>query len=266
VTIASDGIGRHPADGRGRLQDKVAVITGAGAGIGRVAALLFAAQGARVIVAERDELAGDEVVRQIHAAGGDALFCQTDVTEADSVENTMRICVEHYGRLDVLYNNAGGSSSLDGPITSVPIEEFWNSIKLNLLGTWLCCRFGIPKIIRAGGGAVVNSSSIGAEMGLAGRDAYTAAKGGVSALTRSMAVEYAAQKVRVNAVAPSRTQTERLRKLHDAGHTSRALDTRHLLGWAEPLDVAHVALYLASDEARVTTGQVIRIDSGISIS
>jgi NAD(P)-dependent dehydrogenase (short-subunit alcohol dehydrogenase family) len=103
-------------------------------------------------------------------------------------------------------------------------------------------------------------------MGLNGRDAYTAAKGGVSALTRSMAVEYAPHKVRVNALAPSRTQTERLVKLFEAGHTSSALDQRHLLGWAMPLDVAQAALYLASDESRVTTGQVLRIDSGISIS
>jgi NAD(P)-dependent dehydrogenase (short-subunit alcohol dehydrogenase family) len=174
--------------------------------------------------------------------------------------------VQHYGRLDVLCNNAGGSSSRDGPVTSVDLDEFWRAIKLNLLGTWLGCRFGIPEIVKAGGGAVVNMSSVGAVMGLPGRDAYTASKGAVNALTRSMAVEFAPHKVRVNAIAPSRTQTERLKQLHAIGHTSRALDTRHLLGWAEPLDVAHAALYLASDASRVTTGQVLRVDSGITIS
>lgn len=251
---------------QGRLHDKTVLITGAGAGIGKAAALLFAAEGARVAVAEFVPALGQETVRQIREAGGEALFCATDVGDADQVERAVRQTVAHFGGLNVLYNNAGGSSAEDGPVTTTSTDEFWRSIRLNLFGTWLCCRFAIPELIKAGGGAVVNTASVASEMGLPGRDAYTAAKGGVAALTRSMAVEYAAHKVRVNAVAPGRTQTERLAKLHSVGHTSRALDNRHLLGWAQPLDVAQAALYLASDESRVTTGQVLCVDSGITIS
>ena len=250
----------------GRLAGKVAFITGAGAGIGRAAAQLVASEGAPVAVVDLDAEAGERTLSEVRAAGGDAIFCRADVGEPQQVEQAVRRTVERFGKLDVLYNTAGGSTPRDGQLLQTTDEEFWHAIRLNLFGTWLCCRHALPEIIRAGGGSIINTSSIGAEMGLNGRDAYTAAKGGVSALTRSLAVEYAPQKVRVNALAPSRTQTERLLKLFEAGHTSSALDQRHLLGWATPLDVAQAALYLASDESRVTTGQVLRIDSGISIS
>ena len=250
----------------GRLHGKVALITGAGAGIGRAAAKLFASEGARLVIVDLDEAHGELVLREVREQGGEAVFCRTDVREPEQVANAIAAATETFGKLDVLYNNAGGSTPKDGPITSTTDDEFWRAISLNLYSTWLCCRLALPKIIEAGGGSIINTATIGSEMGLAGRDAYTAAKGGVTSLTRSLAVEYAAQKVRVNALAPSRTRTERLVKLFEMGHTSSALDNRHLLGWAEPIDVAYAALYLASDESRVTTGQVLRIDSGISIS
>jgi NAD(P)-dependent dehydrogenase (short-subunit alcohol dehydrogenase family) len=250
----------------GRLHGKVALISGAGAGIGRAAAKLFASEGARIVIAELNEEQGESVAREVRENGGEAVFCRTDVGEPQDVERAIAAAVDNFGKLDVLYNNAGGSTPKDGPITRTTDEEFWQAIRLNLYGTWLCCRLALPKIMEAGGGSIINTATIGSEMGLAGRDAYTAAKGGVTSLTRSLAVEYAPQKVRVNALAPSRTRTERLVKLFEMGHTSSALDNRHLLGWAEPIDVAQAALYLASDESRVTTGQVLRIDSGISIS
>lgn len=250
----------------GRLDGKVALITGAGAGIGRAAAKLFASEGARIVIAELNEEQGESVVREVREQGGEAVFCRTDVGEPPDVERAIAAAIDNFGKLDVLYNNAGGSTAKDGPITRTTDDEFWQAIRLNLYGTWLCCRLALPRIIEAGGGSIINTATIGSEMGLAGRDAYTAAKGGVTSLTRSLAVEYAPQKVRVNALAPSRTRTERLVKLFEAGHTSSALDNRHLLGWAEPIDVAQAALHLASDESRVTTGQVLRIDSGISIS
>jgi len=250
----------------GRLQGKVALITGAGAGIGRAAAKLFASEGAQVVMAEIDEQKGELVLQEIREQGGAAIFCRTDVGEPEQVAQAIDAAIQNFGKLDVLYNNAGGSTPMDGPITSTTDDEFWRAIRLNLYGTWLCCRLALPQMIEAGGGSIINTATIGSEMGLAGRDAYTAAKGGVTSLTRSLAVEYAAHKVRVNVLAPSRTRTERLVKLFEMGHTSAALDNRHLLGWAEPIDVAQAALYLASDESRVTTGQVMRIDSGISIS
>lgn len=250
----------------GRLQGKVALITGAGAGIGRAAAQLFASEGAQLVIAEIDEKKGESVLHEIRHQGGAAIFCRTDVGDPEQVAQAIDSAIQNFGKLDVLYNNAGGSTSMDGPITSTTDDEFWRAIRLNLYGTWLCCRLALPKIIESGGGSIINTATIGSEMGLAGRDAYTAAKGGVTSLTRSLAVEYASHKVRVNVLAPSRTRTERLVKLFEMGHTSAALDNRHLLGWAEPIDVAQAALYLASDESRVTTGQVMRIDSGISIS
>jgi NAD(P)-dependent dehydrogenase (short-subunit alcohol dehydrogenase family) len=251
---------------QGRLHGKVALITGGGAGIGKAACKLFAAEGARLVIAERDAQRGEQVLEEVRASGGNATFCRTDVGEPEQVGGAVAAAVKAYGRLDVLYNNAGGSTPQDGPLLDTTDDEFWQAIRLNLYGTWLCCRLALPHIIAAGGGSIINTSTIGSEMGLAGRDAYTAAKGGVSSLTRSLAVEYAPRKVRVNALAPSRTRTERLVQLFERGHTSSALDHRHLLGWAEPLDVAQAALYLASDESLRTTGQVLRIDSGISIS
>ncbi|MFD2249136.1 NAD(P)-dependent dehydrogenase (short-subunit alcohol dehydrogenase family) [Pseudochelatococcus lubricantis] len=249
-----------------RLAGKIALITGAGAGIGREAAILFAAEGASVVVAELDGTAGGETVRLIEAAGGRACFVAMDVTEPESVESGVRQAVETFGALHILYNNAGGSTMHDGPVTEVPLDEFWRAIRLDLLGTWLVCRYGIPELIKAGGGSVINASSVVALIGWGGKDAYTAAKGGVTALTRSMAVEYAPYKVRVNAVAPCVTRTPRVMEQLAANATTQKFAEQHLLGLAEPRDVAQAALFLASDEAARTTGHIIRVDSGLTIS
>jgi NAD(P)-dependent dehydrogenase (short-subunit alcohol dehydrogenase family) len=249
----------------GRLANKVAFITGAGAGIGSSAAELFAREGAKVVVAEVSVEAGQETVRRIHAAGGEALFVETDVTEIDSVQHAIGQTVASFGSLNILYNNAGGSTLRDGSVTDVSVDEFWRTIKLDLFGTVLCCKFGIPEIIRAGGGSVVNTVSTVALIGTLRHSAYAAAKGGVAALTRAMAVEYAAQKVRVNAVAPTRTLTERILRKAAADPSRAALADRLLLGYAEPIDIAYAALYLASDESRVTTGHILAADSGHTI-
>jgi NAD(P)-dependent dehydrogenase (short-subunit alcohol dehydrogenase family) len=188
------------------------------------------------------------------------------VTDEASVQAAVQATVAQFGALHVLHNNAGGSTSQDGTAVDAPIAEFWRVIKLDLFGTFLGCRFGIPAIIAAGGGSVINMSSNVALMGIPGRDCYTAAKGGVAAITRSMAVEFAAQKVRVNAIAPSATMTDRVRKLVAGNAALDKLANSHLLGLIEPEDIADMALFLASDASRMVTGQVYPVDSGATIS
>jgi len=251
----------------GRLQNKVAFISGAGTGIGRASALLFAAEGAQVAVAEIDREAGEHTVELIRARGGIAKYFHTDITEEKSVEEATRQVVDTFKNIHVLYNNAGGSTTIDNRVTDAPVDEFWRKIKLDLFGTWLCCRYVVPEIIKAGGGTVVNSTSVFALRGTHNKDAYTVAKGGVSALTRSMAVEYGVHNIRVNAVAPAATKTDRVMKLvaDDGGIVQKTLD-RQFLGWSEPEDVAKAALFLASDESRVITGQILAIDGGFTVS
>jgi NAD(P)-dependent dehydrogenase (short-subunit alcohol dehydrogenase family) len=246
-----------------RLAGKVAFITGAGTGIGRATAVLFARQGARVAIAEIDAVAGEETA---HLAGNGAIAIRTDVTDEACVQAAVSATVQQFGALHVLHNNAGGSTPQDNTVVDAPIEEFWRVIRLDLFGTFLGCRVAIPEIIRSGGGSVINMSSNVALMGIAGRDCYTAAKGGVAAMTRSMAVEFAPQHVRVNAIAPSATMTDRVRKLVAGNAALDKLANSHLLGLIEPPDIANMALFLASDESRMVTGQIYPVDSGVTIS
>ena len=249
----------------GLLAGKVAFVTGAGAGIGRATAELLAREGARVAIAEINAATGQETAHRIAAAGGEAIAIETDVREEDSIRAAFRTTVQHFGGLHVLHNNAGGSTLEDGSVIDAPMEEFWRCMKLDVLGTFLGCRFGIPEIIRSGGGAVVNMTSVVALMGIAGRDCYTAAKGAVASLTRSLAVEFAEQKVRVNALAPSVTMTERVHALLAGNSALAALKRDHMLGLIEPEEMARSVLYLASDLSSKVTGQIIPVDSGVTV-
>ena len=246
-----------------RLAGKVAFITGAGTGIGRQTAQLFAREGARVVVADINAATGEETAHLVTAAGGDAIAIHTDVSEPDSIQAALAKTEQHYGALHVLHNNAGGSTDVDADVVNAPLEEFWRAIKLDLWGTFLGCRFGIPMLIRAGGGSVINMASVVALMGFPGRDCYTAAKDGVASLTRSLAVEYGKQGVRVNAIAPTITMTERVEKLLAGNESLQTLSAMHLMGLGQPGDMAHAALYLASDEARIVTGVILPVDSGL---
>ena len=249
-----------------RLKGKVALITGGGAGIGRACVRLFAAEGAQVIIAERNVETGEAARDELMAAGHHCLLVPTDVSSPESVENAVSSAMKRYGRIDILYNNVGGSTAADGPVTKAPFEEFWNKMRTDVFGTWLGCHYTIPHMIAAGGGSIVNASSIYAHVGTPNRDAYTAAKGAIAALTRSMAVEYAPHRIRVNAVAAGGTKTERvLARLEQNGIAQKVLD-QHLLGLADPVDVAQAVLYLASDEAKSTTGHILAVDSGVTIS
>jgi NAD(P)-dependent dehydrogenase (short-subunit alcohol dehydrogenase family) len=248
----------------GRLDGKVAFISGSGSGIGRAGATLFAREGAKVVVADISREGGERTVAMVHDLGGDATYIQADVTQPESVAQAIAATVAAYGKLNILYNNAGGSTAQDGSVTDVSIDEFWRAIRLDLFGTFLCSKYGIPELIKAGGGAVINTTSYVALAGIKGRDAYTAAKGGVLAITRSMAAEYAKHKIRVNAIAPGATLTDRVRKFIADDPRIGKMAGNHLLGMGEPEDVAHTALFLASDEARVITGAIFPVDSGWS--
>jgi NAD(P)-dependent dehydrogenase (short-subunit alcohol dehydrogenase family) len=252
-----------------RLAGKVAFITGGGGGIGRATAERFAQEGAKVVVADIDDAAGEGAADSARAiatnSGGDAHFVHCDVTDRSSVEAAVSEAIARFGKLDILHNNAGGSTLQDGPVTEAPEEEFWRAIKLDLFGTFLCSKIAIPRLIEAGGGSVINMSSNVALMALPGRDCYTAAKGGIASLTRSMAVEYAPHKIRVNAIAPSVTLTDRVKRLLAANQDVSKLAASHLLGLGQPIHIADMAVYLASDGAAITTGQILSVDSGVTI-
>ena len=252
-----------------RLAGKVAFITGGGGGIGRATAERFAEEGAKVVIAEINDGAGEAAAQSARARGaqhgGDAIFVHCDVREKANVEAAFAETMKRFGRLDILHNNAGGSSPQDGPVTEVSEDEFWRVIKLDLFGTFLCSKVGIPFIIKSGGGSVINMTSTLALNAVPGRDCYTAAKGAIASMTRSMAVEYAPHKIRVNAIAPSVTLSDRVKKLLEGSKDIAKLASSHLLGLGLPIHMANMAVYLASDEAEITTGQIMVVDSGSTI-
>uniref|UniRef100_A0A9E8CPA2 SDR family oxidoreductase n=1 Tax=Bosea sp. NBC_00436 TaxID=2969620 RepID=A0A9E8CPA2_9HYPH len=249
-----------------RLKNKIAVVTGGGSGIGKAIATQFATQGAQVVVAEKNRAAGIEAAEAINAAGAKADFLEVDVTDERAMETVFAEAKRLHGRVDILVNNAGGSLPEDGPVSEVPLDIFWRTIKLDLFGTWLGCRNVIPLMEEAGGGSIINIVSFYGLIGSPHRDSYTAAKGAVIALTRSMAIEYAASKIRVNAIAPGTTLTERSQRLVNNIPALQYLRERHLLGFVEPDDIAQMAIYLASEESQRTTGQIMSIDSGLTVA
>jgi NAD(P)-dependent dehydrogenase (short-subunit alcohol dehydrogenase family) len=253
----------------GRLAGKVAFITGAGSGIGRAAARLFAQEGAAVAIAEIAPELGRAVEKEILEGGGQALFVETDVTDEGSVERAFAASVDRFGALHVLFNCAGGSIPEDGPATEVDLSVWDHSLGLDLKGTFLCCRHGIPHLIASGGGSVVNTSSVVALQGQP-IHAYTAAKGGILSLTRALASTYAREGVRVNAICPGIVLSERIRSrmetglLDDAAARGSFSAETHPFGIGEPVDIARVALFLASDESRMVNGATIPAEGGMS--
>jgi NAD(P)-dependent dehydrogenase (short-subunit alcohol dehydrogenase family) len=199
----------------GCLDGKIALITGAGAGIGKASALLFAREGASVGLLDHQADSGEAAAKAIIAAGGQALFVATDVSDAAQIESAVAAIASRFGGLDILYNNAGGATARDGKVTDMALDEFWRTIGVDLFGTFLGCRYAIPHLVERGGGSIINTTSIRAMIGTAGADAYTAAKGGVLTLTKSLALQWANKKIRVNAIAPGVVLSERVRGLVD---------------------------------------------------
>lgn len=250
----------------GRLDGKVALITGAGSGMGRAAAELFAAEGARVVVADISVGAAEEAVAAIRAAGGEAEPVRADVSQADDCATMIDVAVRTFGGLHVLYNNAGVFPADDGGVLDTP-ESTWEQVMaVNLRGVWLCCRAGIPAMVDSGGGSIVNVASFVALVGAAtAQIAYTASKGGVLSMTREMAVEWARRGVRANALCPGPIETPLLAELM-SDPERRARRLVHIpmgrLGGAEEL--AKAALFLASDDSSFMTGSALVVDGGIT--
>lgn len=249
------------------LAGKTAIITGAASGIGRAAALLFAAEGANVVVADIDEDGGDAVAAEIEAAGGQALFVRTDVSDTEQVTTLVRTSVARFGGLTTLYNNAAPLDLVnneDRSVTELPEEVFDRMWAVILRGTFLVCKYGIPELVRAGGGSVINTSTVDAVVGQGGYDAYTAAKGGVLSLTRSAAVAYAPHGIRVNAILPGFVRTPASEAWFSKEASRRAIESLHLTRVGEPEDIARFALYLAFDDSDYVTGGWHMIDGGFS--
>lgn len=244
-----------------RLQGKVAVITGAASGIGRASSALFAREGAVVVMADMKREAGEAAAAEIVKAGGRAEFVTADVSREEDVRALVDGAAARHGRLDVMYNNAGGATGRDGKVTEMPLDEFWRTMSVDLFGTFLGCRFAIPHMVAGGGGSIINTTSIRALIGTAGADAYTAAKGGVLALTRSLAMQWHVAKIRVNAIGPGVVATERVKAML---RPDDPLVGKSLMGVLEPDDIAWLALYLASDESRRITGAILPAESGAS--
>lgn len=250
----------------GRLDGKTALITGAASGIGREAALIFAAEGARVVVADRAPDAGAETVAALEAAGGEARFVATDVSKSDDVAAAVAVAEEHFGGLHVLFNNAGIFPDADG--SPVDTEEaVWDLVmQVNLKGVFLGCKHGIPAILRSGGGSIVNTASFVAVMGAAtSQIAYTASKGGVLAMTREIAVEYARQGIRANALCPGPVDTPLLQELlADPAARARRLVHVPMGRLAQASEIARAALFLASDESSYVNGSTFLVDGAIT--
>ncbi|HXG22809.1 MAG TPA: glucose 1-dehydrogenase [Methylomirabilota bacterium] len=251
----------------GRLTGKVALITGAGGGQGRAAAVLFAREGAQVIVTDVKIDGGEETVQMVKAAGGQAVFQATDVAQAAQVEEAVRVAVKTYGALHIMYNNAAVLHRKDAVVTNLE-EDIWNHvIDVNLKGVYLGCKYAVPELIKAGGGSIINVSSLAGLIGIGNVHAYTAAKGGVISLTRAVAMGYAAQKVRCNVICPGGVDTPMMAHVfHNPNPRYREMSEKgHPLGrLGAPEDIAYMALYLASDESSWVTGSVFTIDGGYS--
>jgi NAD(P)-dependent dehydrogenase (short-subunit alcohol dehydrogenase family) len=250
----------------GRLEGKVALITGAASGMGKVAAGLFASEGARVMLADVIDEAGEAAANEIVDDGGEAAFVQADVSSAVDAERMVAQALERFGSLAVLYNNAGIFPDDDGSVTETP-EATWDRVMaINLKGVFLGCKYGVPAMLETGGGSIVNVASFVALMGAATPQvAYTASKGGVLAMTREIAVEFARRGIRANALCPGPIETPLLRELmSDPARRQRRLV--HIpvgrLGQAE--EIANAALFLASDESSFITGATFVVDGGIT--
>lgn len=252
----------------GRLEGKVAIVTGSAMGIGRASAALLAREGARVVLADVDEERGKETLTLIEEDGGEALFVKTDVSKPADVKAAVDEAVDGYGRLDVLHNNVGialGASVVD------TTEDLWNRVlDVNLGGVYRGCKYAIPHMMSNGGGSIINSASVQGLRGFKGWAAYAASKGGIIALTQQVAIEYAPHGIRVNCIAPGTILTPMNEKVFEETDDPEALretwNRMHPVGrFGQPEEVAEAVLFLAADSSSFITGQCLVVDGGVTI-
>jgi len=245
-----------------RLKDKVAVITGGGSGIGRATAIRFAKEGAKIVIADINEVTGEETLGVINQQNQEAIFIKTNVAESKSIQNLMKRAVEHFGRIDILFNNAGIGNS---EVRSVDLaEEEWDQvIDINLKSVFLGIKYAMPELKKSGNGVIINTASL---LGLKGRkyvSAYNASKGGVVLLTQNAALEYGKYNIRVNAIAPGIIDTNIIKEWKNDERKWPILSRANALGRiGSPDEIASAALFLASDEASFVTGATLSVDGG----
>jgi len=247
-----------------RFEGKVALVTGGGSGIGRAISLAFAQEGARVVMTDVDLTTGEETAHAITEAGAEAIYLQADVSKGEQVKAMIDKAVATYGQLDYACNNAGVAGTM-APLAECTEENWDRTILVNLKSVWLCMKYEIPQMLKQGGGAIVNTSSVAGLVGLQGWSPYVASKHGVIGLTKSAALEYAKAKIRVNAVCPSIIQTDMARFF--TGGNERVekyiLSQQPLSRMGTPAEVAGAVLWLCSDEASFVTGHALAVDGGL---
>jgi NAD(P)-dependent dehydrogenase (short-subunit alcohol dehydrogenase family) len=253
-------------DDVGRLDGKVALITGAASGMGKIAGSVFAREGARIVLADVADEVGRAAADEVTASGGEAVYVHADVSKAEDAQTMVRAAMDHFGSLTTLYNNAGIFPADDGSVTETT-EETWDRVMdINLKGVFLGCKYGIPAMIDSGGGSVINVASFVALMGAAAPQiAYTASKGGVLAMTREIAVEFARKGIRANSLCPGPIETPLLAELlADPARRERRLVHIPIGRFGRAEEIVNAALFLASDESSYLTGATFVVDGGIT--
>ncbi|MGO3049016.1 short-chain dehydrogenase [Staphylococcus casei] len=250
-----------------RLQDKVCIITGAGGGMGRVAAQMFANEGAKIAVFERDAQAGQTTVDEITKNGGQAQFFKVDIANEANVKNAVEATVQTFGKIDVLYNNAGVMPEADNSVVNTS-EDVWDLVmNINVKGIFLMTKYVIPEMEKNQSGSIINIASFVAEMGCSvPQDAYTASKGAVVSLTKSLAIQFRPKGIRTNAISPGPIETPLLMEwlVSDEDAKNVRLNRQPAGRFGKPEDIVNCALYLASDESDWTNGANINVDGGIT--